>query len=427
MPHALYIVFFFALGACVGSFLNVVVWRLPRDESLVTPPSHCPKCNTPLRWYDNIPVFGWITLGGKCRYCGQAISARYPIVEAIVGLLFVLYYLMFFIVQQGPCSPIERGEFTAPYVLTIQKDWPIYGLYVFAVSALLAASLIDAENFFIPQSIPALMAVIGVLFHALMQNPRLPGSIAVQSPAAAALALGGGIGLLISLAMKRLGWMPISFEHGWPLMEHEREEMKKEIEQKRREHERSGSTLEYEAPELPPVWSRKQINAEMRKEMAFLLPPMLLGMLAVGWVVLGTKSRVPPRFWAAVMEQDWLRGLLGAVLGGLVGGFVVWLTRILGSLAFGREAMGMGDVDLMFGVGTIVGAGAATVAFFVAPFFGLALAVYMFISGKRRELPYGPYLSLATAFVMLYYCPVANYLGPGLRAMMQMLSRWLGL
>jgi leader peptidase (prepilin peptidase)/N-methyltransferase len=105
----------------------------------------------------------------------------------------------------------------------------------------------------------------------------------------------------------------------------------------------------------------------------------------------------------------------------------VWLTRILGSLAFGREAMGMGDVDLMFGVGTIVGAGAATVAFFVAPFFGLALAIYLFIVGKRRELPYGPYLSLATAFVMLYYCPIANYLGPGLTAMMQVLSRRLGL
>jgi leader peptidase (prepilin peptidase)/N-methyltransferase len=419
MPDAIYIVFVFALGACIGSFLNVVVWRLPRGESLVTPPSHCPKCNTQLKWYDNLPVIGWIKLGGKCRYCSEPISARYPIVEAIVGLLFVFYYVMFFVAQQGPCSPIERGEFEAPYVLTFRKDWAIYFLYMFAVSALLAASLIDAEQFFIPQSIPVTMAVIGVLFHALMQNPRLPGSIAVQSPASAALATGAGLGLLVSLGMKWRGWMPISFEHGWPLMEHEREEMKKEIEQLEREGK--------DAPELPPLWSRKQINAEMRKEMAFLLPPMLLGMLAVGWVVLATRGSAPlPRFWAGVMAQDWLRGLLGALLGGMVGAFVVWLTRILGSLAFGREAMGMGDVDLMFGVGTIVGAGASTVAFFVAPFFGLALAIYLFVVGKRRELPYGPYLSLATAFVMLYYCPIADYLGPGMTGMMQMLTQRLG-
>ena len=70
----------------------------------------------------------------------------------------------------------------------------------------------------------------------------------------------------------------------------------------------------------------------------------------------------------------------------MVGGFVVWLTRILGTLAFGRVAMGLGDVHLMFGVGAIIGAGAATVAFFIAPFFGIALAIYMLLTGKRREL-----------------------------------------
>jgi prepilin signal peptidase PulO-like enzyme (type II secretory pathway) len=75
----------------------------------------------------------------------------------------------------------------------------------------------------------------------------------------------------------------------------------------------------------------------------------------------------------------------------------------------------------MFGVGAIIGAGAATVAFFVAPFFGIALAIYMFIVGKRRELPFGPYLALGTAFVMIYYCPIAEYLRPGLSALASML------
>src|SRR4029450_1027450 len=104
MSHATFIVFLFLLGACVGSFLNGVVWRLPRGESLITPPSHCPKCNTPLKWYDNLPVIGWIKLGGKCRDCKGPVSPGYPIVEAITGALFVFYYVMFFLLQIGPCA-----------------------------------------------------------------------------------------------------------------------------------------------------------------------------------------------------------------------------------------------------------------------------------------------------------------------------------
>src|SRR6476646_10692583 len=69
--HATYIIFLFLLGSCIGSFLNVVVWRLPRGESLVTPPSHCPKCGKNLKWYDNLPIIGWIKLSGKCRFCRE--------------------------------------------------------------------------------------------------------------------------------------------------------------------------------------------------------------------------------------------------------------------------------------------------------------------------------------------------------------------
>src|SRR5881397_832756 len=105
MPHAFYIVFLFAVGACVGSFLNVVIWRLPRGQSIVSPPSHCPKCDRKLNWFDNIPIVAWIALRGRCRFCGEPISPRYPIVEAITALLFVFYYIMFYIVGAGPCPP----------------------------------------------------------------------------------------------------------------------------------------------------------------------------------------------------------------------------------------------------------------------------------------------------------------------------------
>jgi len=172
LAHAILILFVFALGASVGSFLNVVVWRLPQIEQdpndrslfgpmlrtiegLNNPPSHCPKCGKKLKWYDNLPVIGWIKLGGKCRFCGQAISIQYPIVEAIAGLLFVGYYVAFFIFQVGPCAakvelvphPTLGIFHMIPRGLEFRHDWVMYLLYMLLVAGLLASSLIDAELF----------------------------------------------------------------------------------------------------------------------------------------------------------------------------------------------------------------------------------------------------------------------------------------
>ena len=83
------------LGLAVGSFLNVVVWRVPRGESVVSPPSACPDCATPIRNRDNVPVAGWVLLKGRCRDCAHPISARYPVVEALTAVLFVVLTLRF--------------------------------------------------------------------------------------------------------------------------------------------------------------------------------------------------------------------------------------------------------------------------------------------------------------------------------------------
>lgn len=80
----------FLFGLVFGSFGNVVIWRLPRGESLSTPGSHCPKCDTPISWYDNVPVVSWLVLRGRCRKCNAAISIRYPAVEFASGILWVL-------------------------------------------------------------------------------------------------------------------------------------------------------------------------------------------------------------------------------------------------------------------------------------------------------------------------------------------------
>lgn len=90
MPAALALIF----GAIAGSFLNVVAYRLPRNESLAFPGSHCPGCGAPVRAYDNVPVFGWLLLRGRCRSCHQRISAQYPVVELITAVLAVAVVLV---------------------------------------------------------------------------------------------------------------------------------------------------------------------------------------------------------------------------------------------------------------------------------------------------------------------------------------------
>ncbi len=414
-PHIVFIIFLFLLGACIGSFLNVVVWRLPRGISLVTPPSHCPKCQHPLAWYDNLPVIGWILLAGKCRYCKQPISIRYPIIEAVTGLLFVFYYVMFFMHGIGPRADVTdaAGQILASYrFTTLNEHWPIFGLYLFLLSGLLAASLIDAELFVIPIEIPWLIAGVAILVHTIWDRPQEPGTLNL-SPSAAAAAAGGAVGLLLSIGLFRRGLLPASFPQGEPILEVDRQAIAMQIE----ELKRQGQPI----PSLPPNYTASQIRREMRKEMLFLAPPLLLGTLCML-----AYQHIPPvaHTWNHWTQYPWLTGLLGSLLGAMVGGLVVWLTRIFGTLGFGRVAMGLGDVHLMLAIGAVLGAGPAAVVFFLSPFFGLLIALYLLILHRRREVPYGPYLSLASAFVMLFYSPIADYLRPGFQGLVLFLHQW---
>ena len=77
------------LGLIIGSFINVLVYRVPKGESIVYPTSHCPECKHPLKWYDLIPLLSYIMLRGKCRYCGHKIPVRYPVIELVAGLAFM--------------------------------------------------------------------------------------------------------------------------------------------------------------------------------------------------------------------------------------------------------------------------------------------------------------------------------------------------
>ena len=92
-------IFFFLFGIVIGSFLNVCITRIPEEISIISPGSHCPKCGTPIKAYDNVPVFAWLWLRGKCRACGAPISVMYPLMELATGLLFVAAFLEYGITQ----------------------------------------------------------------------------------------------------------------------------------------------------------------------------------------------------------------------------------------------------------------------------------------------------------------------------------------
>ena len=138
-----------ALGGCIGSFLNVVVYRLPAGKSLVHPSSHCPKCGHAIRWYDNVPVFGWLALGGKCRDCHEPIAMRYPLVEAVTAaMFFALAWIE--LLSDGANLPLLHfvGLDKTPVIRTFTSNELIgvYACHLLLLCTLLSASLIEYDR-----------------------------------------------------------------------------------------------------------------------------------------------------------------------------------------------------------------------------------------------------------------------------------------
>jgi hypothetical protein len=148
-----WLIFFAVLGACIGSFINVLVYRLPAGLSIVRPPSSCPKCGHRLAWYDNVPVLGWLWLKGRCRYCRAPVSAQYPIVEAITALLFAGW---FYICYMTPLRPAFAGPGMA-------ATWPVFFAYLVLLTVLLASTLIDARHYIIPLELPWTATIAAVI------------------------------------------------------------------------------------------------------------------------------------------------------------------------------------------------------------------------------------------------------------------------
>lgn len=142
------VILVFVIGAAIGSFLNVCIYRMPNNESIITPASHCPDCNKNILWYDNIPLLSFLLLGGKCRHCKKRISLQYFIVELLTAIVFVFLYSRF-----GICVK--------------------FFVYALVFSGLIAASFIDLKHQIIPDEISLGGIVVGLLINVLY--PSLHG------------------------------------------------------------------------------------------------------------------------------------------------------------------------------------------------------------------------------------------------------------
>ncbi len=271
-------VFFFMLGSIIGSFLNVVIHRIPLEESIIFPNSACPKCENKIKPYDNLPIISWLFLGGKCRNCKEPISIRYPAVEFLTGSLFLLSFWQ-----------IGLTEFL-PVVLIF-------------VTTMVSLIFIDSEHMILPNVITYPLLVFTIIIRIIF--PVMFG-VAIYFP--------------------DLSHYPMSLLHGSPI---------------------------------------------------------------------------------------WLVSLIGGIFGGLVGGGSLWLVGEIWKKLRGVDAMGMGDVKMMFGVGALLGWRLTLLSIFLGAFSGAIAGVLVIAKSKDKsmqaQIPFGIFLGIGSIVALLFGENIINW------------------
>jgi len=274
MPTWLPMVMLFAFGAAIGSFLNVCIYRLPVGQSLIWPPSHCPGCFAPVG-ADNIPIIGYLIVGGHCRHCGVKLSLQYPLVELLSAVLLPLGYWHWVINRGLPAG--------------------LFGVYAFVVLTMIVVTFIDLRWRIIPDRVTVLLIACGPVISLLY--PRLMRTTLADFVRWKELPVAGGT----------LTWLV--------------------------QHERIGA-------------------------------------------------------------------LAASLLGVLMGTAVIFVVRTLGTFIFRKEAMGLGDMKLLAGVGGLLGWKAIPLVFLCAVVAGAVIGIAVYLRSRRHDIPFGPYLALGSVVVM---------------------------
>ena len=336
MPFHFWSVTFFVLGCVVGSFLNVCIHRMPRDLSIVSPPSHCPHCKYSIPFYLNLPLVTWLMLAGKCRNCGAPISIRYFLVELLTGVAFLACWLAFGMYHPGLAL--------------------VYSIFL---AGLITATFIDFEHYIIPDEITYGGAVAGFgfsLFFPALHDAASPG----ESLARSLIGILGGSGIVYGVL--RLGKLLFG-----------RQQVKLPGESLIVFTENSlhlpGEEIPYEeifyrrTDTIVVVARRIELIDRCYAEAKVQLSP---NRLQIG----------PDRF---APEE------------------VLHMEMLSATLVLPREAMGLGDVKFMAAIGAFLGWQGAVFSLMASSVIGAVAGISMILLRHRASsrVPYGPYLALA--------------------------------
>jgi leader peptidase (prepilin peptidase)/N-methyltransferase len=327
----------FALGCIVGSFLNVCIYRMPLDLSVISPPSHCPHCKYSIPFYLNIPLVTWLALRGRCKNCAAPISPRYFIVELLTGAAFLSCWLAF-------------GN---------QSAW-LAIVYAIFIAGLICATFIDFEHFIIPDEITIGGAVTGFavsFFLPALHGAKNPAEGMIQS----LLGIVAGAGIIY--AILRLGKLLFG-----------RQRLKLPPDTK--------IIFSETCVHLPD----KEIFYEeifYRRSDAIVLQARTVELIDRGYE--NVTVRLSPAALKIGDEE-------------INPGDVPYLEAMSAEIVLPREAMGLGDVKFMGAIGSFIGWQGAVFSLGVSSMIGAAVGVILILMRRREwssRMPYGPYIALA--------------------------------
>jgi leader peptidase (prepilin peptidase) / N-methyltransferase len=339
VPFNFWSVCFFTLGCIVGSFLNVCIYRMPLELSVVHPPSHCPHCKYAIPFYLNIPLVTWLALRGRCKNCGAPISPRYFIVELLTGLLFLSSWLRF-------------GHHSA---------W-LAGVFSLCLAGLIVATFIDFEHFIIPDEITYGGIVVGLLISVLL--PELHAAPTRGQGLVLSL-VGVIVGAGVVYAILRLGKLLFG-QH----------KIKLPAAAKIVFTETAVLLPDREIP-YEEIFYRKTDTIVLQAQTVELIDRGYRAVavrLSSAGLLIGDEKLDPDQVAYMEVECD--------------------------EIILPREAMGLGDVKFMGAIGAFLGWQGALFSLMFSSLIGAVVGVVLIVLGRREwssRMPYGPYIALAAA------------------------------
>ena len=342
MPFHFWSLVFFTFGCLIGSFLNVCIYRMPRDMSVVSPPSHCPHCKYAIPFYLNLPLVTWLALKGRCRNCGAPISPRYFIVELVTGVAFLSCWLTF----GNPAYPLPSLGLAL-----------VYGVFL---AGLICASFIDFEHFIIPDEITLGGMVAGIAASFLLPSLHAAGS---HGEGLVQGLWGAGVGAGLVYAILRLGKL---------LFGRQRVKLPPDT---RIVFTETAVCLPDQVIPYEDLFYRPSDAIVLRARTLELVDRSYKDVrvrLSVGSLLIDEEKINPAE--------------------------VACLEAVTGEIILPREAMGFGDVKFMGAIGAFIGWQGAVYTLMASSLIGAAAGMILIVFRRREwssRMPYGPYLALA--------------------------------